>query len=865
MSAGFTGYKRTIQLDFDYDKVKAGVPKVNQQMALLNAEFNKTIASAKNTGSAFDMMSLKNQKLANQLAMQRDKVSALEKDLEKLTNAEKKNDRAIASKQISLKNAQAELINLENAYKESNAEIAKTSTLSGQVKLAMEDMRIGFERAGVDAYKLKSQFAALGAAVVAFTTTSGKAFIDFEGHMIKSKTIMDETQVSYKQMSKNVIEMSNEYNIAAGEVAEANYNILSSNIATADANKVLAESAKLAKTGFTDIATAADILTSIMNGYSLTADDAALEVDKLIMAQKKGKMTIDELSSSLGNLVGVASSVNVPISEVEATIAAVTQTGVKASTAIDNMRDVLSTIANPTAQAAEAAKKYGVNLDYASISSKGFAKWLDETLSKTKGNAAALGELFGNVGGWSEILSLSRENGLAFSESLKEIENSAGTADAALKDIQDTAGEQLGSAVNHLKNSFIELGEAMSPVIEVVASIIDKFAEVPTPILGTTAAMIGLSVTVSLLKKMFSGLSMSTGLAGAAMKVLGLGATGATASMTGTATSGGFLSKVLSSLGLTSSTASASLGGIGAGASAASASLGATGAAATGASAGLTTVGAGGTVAGTGLAAVGAGGTLALGPILLVIAAIAALVILLAVLAGKSNDASKSVANIGDSSKKALESVTSSTKSAQKSIQEMNKSVSSSTSKANAVISQKRVYDGYTQGTTFSNNHTGSYKANVDRGGYDSYWDSEMMDYVEVDGVLVKNPGERYVFSGNGEGETRQMTEEELKRYNLQVNGQLPYGYATGTRNVKQDGWYRVEEGNRKEMYFHKGDQIVNADDTQYQEKVLTKNSGNDEVIGILKELVGEFRGLKRAYEELPYRMEVQRRVIGDV
>lgn len=865
MSAGFTGYKRTIQLDFDYDKVKAGVPKVNQQMALLNAEFNKASASIKNTGSAMDNMVIKNQKLSNQVAIQRDKVGSLEKELEKLTNAEKKNDRAIASKQISLKNAQAALINLENAYKESNNEIAKSSTLSGQAKLAMEDLRIGFERAGVDVDKLKVQFAALGAAVVAFVTTSGKAFVDFESSMIKSKTIMDETQVSYKQMQANVLQMSRDYNIAAGTMAEANYQILSSNISTADANKVLAESSKLAKTGFTDVATAADILTSIMNGYSLSVEDASTVVDQLIKTQKVGKLTIGELSQSMGDLIGIASSLNVPIQEVEAAIAAMTQSGIKADTAITNTKQILSTIANPASGAAEAARKYGVSLDAASISSKGFAKWLDETLRKTKGNSAALSEMFGNVKSWSGMVTLAKENGSAFTQVLEEISNSAGTADSALKDIQETTGEKLGSSINNLKDSLIEVGDAISPLIELAAGAIEAIGKLPAPILMTGVAMAGLSITVSLLKKVFSGLSMSTGLVGIAMKVLGLGATGATASLTGTATSGGFLSKVLSSLGLTSSTASASLGGIGAGAAAANASLGATGAAATGASAGLTTVGAGGTVAGTGLAAVGAGGSLALGPILLVIAAIAALVILLAVLAGKSNDASKSVAGIGESSKKALESVTNSTNSAQKSIQDMNKSVSASTSKANAVISQKRVYDSYTQGSTFSQNHTGSYKANVDRGGYDSYWDSEMMDYVEVDGVLVKNPGERYVFTANNDEPARLMTDEELKKYNLQVNGKLPTkGYATGTRYVKQDGYYTVNEGNRTEKFLRRGDQVINSDDAQYQDKVSNQNNSKDEQISLLREIVSEFRGLKRAYEELPYKLKVQGRVMGD-
>ena len=55
----FKGYKRSIKLEFDYDQVKAGVPNVKQQMAVLNSEFKKSSAEAVASGKAVDQLGTK--------------------------------------------------------------------------------------------------------------------------------------------------------------------------------------------------------------------------------------------------------------------------------------------------------------------------------------------------------------------------------------------------------------------------------------------------------------------------------------------------------------------------------------------------------------------------------------------------------------------------------------------------------------------------------------------------------------------------------------------------------------------------------------------------------------------------------------
>ena len=697
--AGYIGYKRTIQLDFNYDAVKQGVPKVNQQMALLNAEFNKTSAQVKATGTAMDKLSIENQKLANQIQLQKDKVSSLQKELEKLTTAETKNQRAIASKQIELKNAQAKLIGMQQAYAASNIEMEKATTLSGKLKLATEDVRVGFERAGVNVDDLKNKFLALGLATTTFVTTTTGAFMNFESSMIKSRTIMDETTISYEQMQQNVLDMSSKYAIDAKTMAEANYQILSSAVETADANKILEQSAILAKTGFTDVATAADILTSIMNGYGVSVEDASLLVDQLIKTQDVGKLEIGELSASMGDLIGIASSVNVPIIEVEAAIAAMTQSGIKADTAITNMKQILSTIANPAAGAIEAADKYKISLDAASISSEGFATWLEKCLRKTKGNSAALGEMFGNVKSWSGMVNLAKENGEAFTQCLNEITNSAGTANQSLETISNTTGARWGKSTNDLKIAFIELGDSMTPIVDLASEVVSAIARLPQGVILASVGVGTFCITLKLLQKLLTGISGVATLAGFSISGVGAGAGVATAGMSGAATSGGILSKVLSALGVGGGIASTGLGATGTVAGTAAASLGATAASTGTAAAGLTTVGTAGGLAGAGLTATGMGASIAVGPLMIIIAVLAALAVVIALVIKGSKSASKDLSEVGKAANKTasdVEKAAQSTESAGKKMSSTMRKVSSGSQYANGVK-----ISGYASGTNY--------------------------------------------------------------------------------------------------------------------------------------------------------------------
>lgn len=146
--AGFKGYKRSIILDFNYDEVKKGVPDVNKQMALLNAEFRKSSEEIKETGSNLDKLGLQHQKLSNQLKIQGDKVKILKEELSALNEAEGNNEKAIARKTIELKNAETQYIKVQNELKSTTKELDKQAGTLGMTgeqwqKLSDKTKQIG--------------------------------------------------------------------------------------------------------------------------------------------------------------------------------------------------------------------------------------------------------------------------------------------------------------------------------------------------------------------------------------------------------------------------------------------------------------------------------------------------------------------------------------------------------------------------------------------------------------------------------------------------------------------------------------------------------------------------------------------------
>lgn len=166
----------------------------------------------------------------------------------------------------------------------------------------------GVQSAGESLSKTGKEISAFGGKMTKAVTLpfvgAGAAAIkmgmDMEAGAVKVSTVADMTKISMDDITSGIKNLSNETGVSTGELNEALYNAISASVDTADAMEFVGDATKLAKAGFADISSTIDILTTIMNSYGLEAREVTRISDVLIQSQNLGKLTVEQLSSSMG-------------------------------------------------------------------------------------------------------------------------------------------------------------------------------------------------------------------------------------------------------------------------------------------------------------------------------------------------------------------------------------------------------------------------------------------------------------------------------------------------------------------------------------------------------------------------------------
>jgi TP901 family phage tail tape measure protein len=292
-------------------------------------------------------------------------------------------------------------------------------------------------------------------------------FANFEQQMANVSTMLDEPAKYMDSFKKGIREMSVEFGEGTDTLAKGLYDILSASIDPAKALDVLAVSAKAAKAGLTDTGVAADAITTILNSYGLSADQAQSVSDMLFATVKKGKTTFAELAPSIGMVASTAASANVPLEELGAAIATMTRNGVKTDNAVTALTSIIAAFLKPSKEAAAYAKTLGFEMSSATIKAEGL-KGVFERIKKLPPDAVS--KLFPNIRALRGVLPALR-NMKGFSDDVATMKNRAGATE-----------EAYAKMANTLSMSFARLKQAgmlaLSVIGEALADDLRKAADV---------------------------------------------------------------------------------------------------------------------------------------------------------------------------------------------------------------------------------------------------------------------------------------------------------------------------------------------------------------------------------------------------
>lgn len=335
----------------------------------------------------------------------------------------------------------------------------------------------------------KKASAAFAGAFAAGTAAMAKGVFDFAGFdagMREVFTLMpDITAPAMDEMTAQVKSFAGEFGVLPDEVIPSLYNSISAGVPPDNVFEFLETAQQLARGGATDLATAVDGLSSVVNAYGPEALSAAEASDALFTAVKLGKTTVDEMSGALYNVAPIAASFGVGFDEVAASIATVTAQGTPTSVATTQMASALAELGKAGTKTSDL---------FAEVAGKTFPQFIEEGGTMTEA-LALLGEHAEEAG--LEVVDLfgSKEAGLFAAGLLKDLEKTNANLDAlgdsagATEEAFEVMNEGLAATMDRLKArlavAFIGIGEAIAPTVEVVgmflADLLTAFNALPGP------------------------------------------------------------------------------------------------------------------------------------------------------------------------------------------------------------------------------------------------------------------------------------------------------------------------------------------------------------------------------------------------
>ncbi|ARB06117.1 tail length tape measure protein [Dinoroseobacter phage vB_DshS-R5C] len=354
-----------------------------------------------------------------------------------------------------------------------------------------------FDRLNTRTNLLARAFEALVAVGIAtFFTQAVTAAGSFETAMAEVSTLVDETVFNLGRLEDAILAQSRAFGAAPVQQAAAAYQIISAGASTAtEAIDLLDASNRLAIGGVTDVATAADGLTSVLNAYGMAASEVSDVSDVLFVGMRAGKTTIGELASSLGNVAPLAAQAGVGFDELVASIAALTKGGISTQQAVTGVRAILAAVTNPTVEAADMAERLGLNFNAAALESRGFAGFMEDVVTATGGSSDAMAQLFGGVEALVPALALAGQAGVDMTAILEDMEERGGATQEAFERMTNTFEFQSARLRQSLMTALIELGSiitsALTPAIKFLADNFDALSRfVMVAAAGFTALMI---------------------------------------------------------------------------------------------------------------------------------------------------------------------------------------------------------------------------------------------------------------------------------------------------------------------------------------------------------------------------------------
>ena len=278
------------------------------------------------------------------------------------------------------------------------------------------------------------------------------------------------TQPAMNAMSDQVKKFSQDFGVLPDKIVPALYQSLSAGIPADNVFAFLETAQKAARGGVTELETAVDGISSVVNAYGKDVISAGQASDFMFTAVKVGKTTFEELSQNLANVTPLASGLGISFGDVTASISTMTAQGTKTAVATTQLRQLFTELSDAGGETGKTFEK---------LAGKSFAKFIADggnvqqalqLMEQAAGkNGVSIKDMFGSVEAGSAALQLTGKGAETFAANLEAMGGSAGATDAAFKTMDEGVSASWDRIKSNVMVALLEIGEGLLPVVEPIS------------------------------------------------------------------------------------------------------------------------------------------------------------------------------------------------------------------------------------------------------------------------------------------------------------------------------------------------------------------------------------------------------------
>ena len=245
---------------------------------------------------------------------------------------------------------------------------------------------------------------------------------------------------SIDSLSNQLQTLSGQFAQPIEDLAAGLYDTISNQVGSAaDSVNVLTEALRLQLLVGGEVSSNVDLLSSVINAYSIAANRASVITDKLFAGIDLGRVTAEELGNRFGRVATQGAQLGVSLDELVGTIAAATINGIKGSEALTQLGQEIVSLTKPSTAMSEALKAAGISSVELAVSTTSLADVLKRVIATTDGTQESIARLFPNIRAARLALARLSDTGNVFESTIAAVGERVGaTADEMENLIRNT-------------------------------------------------------------------------------------------------------------------------------------------------------------------------------------------------------------------------------------------------------------------------------------------------------------------------------------------------------------------------------------------------------------------------------------------